>query len=350
MTAFKKDALLRYFDLNKQTYIFTDGHKTGLGAILAQGDSMQTAQPVAFASRCTNSAEKNYPQIDLEGMAADYGLRRFRKYLVGSPQDAIIVTDHHPLLSVFNSNRAGSIRTEKIKMRHQDIQYKVVYRKGKENNADFISRHARPWETLPMTEKKEAGELTRFLFTLHVTPVLDAIGIPLIAKETAKDKVLSKLQKRIQDGHTFIPKEDKTLQPFRQIFHEICCLANGTLMKGERIILPESLHDSAIKLAHSGAHPGQNGLMRRLRSHFYIVNLDKKVSKLVDECLECQMFTGKNTNEPIQPNKVPSSCWDEVSVDLFGPMPTSNHIVVIQDLASRFPVAKVVSSTSGKNV
>ena len=85
-------------------------------------------------------------------MAADYGLRRFRKYLVGSPSDAIIVTDHHPLLGVFNGNRSGSIRTEKIKMRHQDILYKIVYRKGSENDADYISRHARPWETLPKEE------------------------------------------------------------------------------------------------------------------------------------------------------------------------------------------------------
>ena len=39
-----------------------------------------------------------------------------------------------------------------------------------------------------------------------------------------------------------------------------------------------------------------------------------------------------------------------MSVDLFGPMPSSNHIIVIQDLASRFPVAKVIPSTSGKHV
>ena len=30
IAAFRKDTLLRYFDLNKQTIIFVDGHKTGL--------------------------------------------------------------------------------------------------------------------------------------------------------------------------------------------------------------------------------------------------------------------------------------------------------------------------------
>ena len=61
-------------------------------------------------------------------------------------------------------------------------------------------------------------------------------------------------------------------------------------------------------------------------------------------------FRYENMKEPIQPNKVPQKCWEEVSVDLFGPLPTSHHIVVVQDLASRFPVAKIVKSTSAKNV
>ena len=36
------------------------------------------------------------------------------------------------------------------------------------------------------------------------------------------------------------------------------------------------------------------------------------------------------------------------SVDLFGPLPSKNHIVVIQDFASRYPIAKLVKSTNAK--
>ena len=45
-----------------------------------------------------------------------------------------------------------------------------------------------------------------------------------------------------------------------------------------------------------------------------------------------------------------SRCWEKVAVDLFGPMPSSKHIVVVQDLASRFPAAKIVSSTAADKV
>ena len=58
----------------------------------------------------------------------------------------------------------------------------------------------------------------------------------------------------------------------------------------------------------------------------------------------------KTTKHPIEPNQVPEKCWDETSVDLFGPLPSKNHIIVIQDLASRYPVAKVIRSTKAKSV
>ena len=38
------------------------------------------------------------------------------------------------------------------------------------------------------------------------------------------------------------------------------------------------------------------------------------------------------------------------SVDLFGPLPSKNHIVAIQDFASRYPIAKLAKSTNAKSV
>jgi len=99
--AFRKDTLLRYFDMGKQTFLFTDAHITGLGAILAQGENFNSAKPIAFASRTTSPAEKRYPQIDLEATAVDFGLRRFRNYLVGAPETVHVITDPQTTLSNF---------------------------------------------------------------------------------------------------------------------------------------------------------------------------------------------------------------------------------------------------------
>ena len=101
--------------------------------MLAQGESVKTAKPVALVSRTTNNAEKNYPQIDLEAMGIDFGLMRFRSYIVGAPEEVHVITDHQPLCAIFNGKRHGSIRTDRIKLRHQDVRYVVQYQHGKIN-------------------------------------------------------------------------------------------------------------------------------------------------------------------------------------------------------------------------
>ena len=129
--SFKKNVLLNYFDTTKEVYIFTDAHVSGYGAMLAQGPSMESSKPIDLASKSTNQAEKHYSQIDLEAMCIDFALRKFRNYLLGSPHTVQVATDHKPLVSIFNGKRTGSIRTERIKLRHQDIQFNVVYQQGK---------------------------------------------------------------------------------------------------------------------------------------------------------------------------------------------------------------------------
>ena len=78
--------------------------------------------------------------------------------------------------------------------------------------------------------------------------------------------------------------------------------------------------------------------------------MNKLVQDFVSKCHECQLFTDTKRTAPIQSHKAPQKCWEQVSVDLFGPMPSSKHIVVVQDMASRFPAAKLVSSTKADQV
>ena len=110
-----------------------------------QGEHFENLKPVAIASCCCNKAHKSYAQIDLEAMAIDFALGRFRSYLVGSPNDIVIITDHSPLINIFNGKRYDSIRTERIKLRIQDIRFDVNYQKRKYNPADYLSRHAISW-------------------------------------------------------------------------------------------------------------------------------------------------------------------------------------------------------------
>lgn len=337
--------------MSKQTFIFTDAHKTGVGAMLAQGDSVENARPVTIASRTTNSSEKRYPQIDLEALGIDFALRRFRNYIVGSPTKIQVITDHQPLCAIFNGKRQGSIRTERIKLRHQDIRFTVTYQKGKINQSDYLSRHAKPLEKLPKGEQKETEDLNNLLYMLHSTPVIDCITIAAIAQATKDDPTLVKVGELINQSLTWIPKtESIEVQRFKNILPQLTITGNGIILKDERIVLPKKLQDLAIQIAHRGNHPGQSGLERRLRYHFFFHDMNKKVEQFVNSCDGCAMFIDKKTKEPIKSHRVPEKCWDTVAVDLFGPMPSSKHVVVVQDLTTRFPAAKLVTSTKADKV
>ena len=198
---------------------------------------------------------------------------------------------------------------------------------------------------------QRSESINNLLYTLHTTPIMDRINLKTIAQETVNDPVLLKLQKLVKAGKTWIPKDaEEQLQKFRTILPEITITGNGILLKGDRIILPDKLQDVAIELSHQGSHPGQSSMERRLRYHFFFHHMNMKVEKFLGKCSDCSIFTDNKCKEPLKSHKVPEKCWEKVSVDLFGPMPSRNHIIVVQDMASRFPAAKLVSSTAANKV
>ena len=346
-SCFTEACLLHHFDPCSKTFICVDAHSSGLSAILMQGDNIENAKAVAFASRTTTSAESRYPQLDLEALSVDFGLRRFRYYLVGGPTIQV-VTDHKPLVSIFSNKRKGSLRSSRIKLRHQDIMYQVVWRKGSENPSDYLSRHAIPLKNLPVSVQEESDELEKTIWYLHFGPYVEAISVEKINDATSKDSTLKQLKHYIRKG--YIPPHLKSLSSFRKVFDHLTISDTGLVLKDEKIVLPEALHDLAIEKAHQGAHPGMSGMKRRLRTHFWFPKMDDVIEEFVSKCEECQMFTNKRTKHNLTPLANPKKTWDSVFIDLFGPMPDRKHVLVVLDSASRFPAAKIVPSTAAKPV
>ncbi|MEM7375842.1 MAG: DDE-type integrase/transposase/recombinase, partial [Bacteroidota bacterium] len=236
-------------------------------------------------------------------------------------------------------------------MNHQDIPFIVEYQKGSLNQVDYMSRHARKLSSLPVDQRRECNDLNNLLYTLHMTQVVDHISLARIAQETTADKTLSQIQKYLRMGYQTIPKNvSREIRKFGPIMSDLTIVANGIIFKDDRIVLPESLHKLAIELAHRGSHPGRSGIERRLRFHFFFHEMYNKVKDFVNSCNDCALFVDKKTKEPITSHKVPENSWETVAVDLFGPMPSSKHVVVVQDLGSRYPAAKLVTSTKAEKV
>ena len=333
---FKESTTLSFFDPDLPTWIFVDASYAGLGAVLAQGQDIDNTNIIAFASRATTSIERRYPQIDLEAIGVDFGLRRFREYCVGA-DNINVVTDHRPLKAVFENKRLGSIRIDRTKLRHQDINYNIIWRKGKLNPADYLSRHPRK-----VTQKyeKEAAEDAKLLYSLHNNEfVMKDITIDRIQEETMKDKLLQAVMHHI---HINVEPTAPELSYFKNIFHELTVSATGLVLRQHRIVLPQSLQAYAVCKAHSMGHFGCSGIKRQLRNHFDFPHLDSAVEGEVAVCEDCQLFTRKAVKAPLTPVYVPSQAWEYVSIDFFGPMPDESHVLVVQDLCTKYPVAALL--------
>ena len=56
-------------------------------------------------------------------MSIDFSLCRL-------PNESVVIKDYFPLIDIFSGKRTGSLTTNRIKLRHQNIRFYVTYRKG----------------------------------------------------------------------------------------------------------------------------------------------------------------------------------------------------------------------------
>lgn len=149
--------------------------------------------------RMDNGTEKpipRYSQLDKEGLAVIFGIKRLHKYLYG--RNFTIVTDHKPLISLFNETKPApqlvSPRVQWWAIWLRAYEYHIVYRPGKQNaNADALS-------TLPLPEAcpTEGGEeeLALMLDVMDDAPV----SIEQMIQWTAKDATLSHVHEFVLKG------------------------------------------------------------------------------------------------------------------------------------------------------
>jgi hypothetical protein len=135
--------VLAYPRSDRQYALITDasfGDETtagGLGAILTQLDEKGQFYVIAYASRKLQKYEKNYTPFLLEMQAAIFGMETFEVHLRG--RHFKLFTDHKPL------EKLGKVHTKTLNRLQQMMNlfsFEIIYKKGDEMPADFLSRNA----------------------------------------------------------------------------------------------------------------------------------------------------------------------------------------------------------------
>lgn len=118
---------------DKPFVIDTDASDIGIGAVL-----MQDQQSVAFMSKALGPTHQKMPIYEKEFLAVIMVVEKWRPYL--QRQEFIIRTDHRSL-AYLNDQNLHSDMQRKAMARLMGLQFRVVYRKGKDNEAaDALSR------------------------------------------------------------------------------------------------------------------------------------------------------------------------------------------------------------------
>ena len=215
--------VMHNFDTKKETLLTVDVSPVGISAILSQKDNgSDNARVIAYASRALTPVEKRYSQTEKEALSIMWAVEHFHLYIYGS--HITLITDRKPLEVIYGSAASKpSARIERWVLRLQPYTFSVVYKPGKDNPADFLSRHP----TLE-SASKHAVMADEYVNLLALSAVPIAMTMSEIQRATDADKALQSLRTAIRynmwDCNLVKPyrdaKDELTVTP-QNILH--CC-------------------------------------------------------------------------------------------------------------------------------
>jgi hypothetical protein len=341
--------ILAYFDVKKDTEIFVDASPVGLGAILCQNIPQQGRVVVAYGSRALTPTEQRYAQIEREALACLWACEHFDIFISGG--SVTIYTDHRPLLSMFGKPQAKlPTRLERWSLKLQAYQPVFRYKRGKDNPADYLSRH--PLRDGDSYERTRSTEQYVNFVTEHAVP--KAMTLAEVKEETDKDKTLQAVKTLVKSNKWYLAEQltgvdHKTLSSYEKLSRELTVTSGGMLLRGNRICLPATLQKKALNIAHEG-HQGQSKTTALLREKVWFPRMDKAVQDLLHGCVACQANHDAKPREPLEMTELPERAWIHLCCDFYGPLPSGHHLLVILDEYSRFPEVEILKSLSAKSV
>ena len=337
--ALTSDTVMAYFNPTWGTELLVDASPVGVAAVLTQrsGDDMRV---ISYGSRALTPVEQRYSQIEREALAIVFGCEKYHLYLLGSP--FTVYTDHRPLIPMFsNPHSSPPARIERWVLRLQQYDMTVIYRPGKDNPADFASRH--PVVTTSCDRAMKVAEEYITFVASASSPV--AIDLEVIKEHTRSDETLQSLIKSIQSNHW----TDKTKQ-YHKVRQELSVTSDQALvLRGTRIVMPAALHQQAIDLAHEG-HQGIVKSKQLLRTKVWFPGVDAQMEDTINKCLACQANSPSHTQAPLKMTELPPYPWHSVAIDFYGPLPTGEYFLVCIDEHSRYPVVETIHSLTTKSV
>ena len=333
--------ILGYPSPNREFIVTTDAstgsadqkEPGGVGAVLSQIDPEKGEVIIDYASRSLRPFEKNYSAFMLEAAAASWGLDHWYVYLYNAPK-ITLYCDHKPLEKLTSRQTKTLNRLQDQMMR---FNFTIKYKEGKENTvADSLSRN--PVDAImrnPISELRSLG-----------------LSNSDLKKLQASDKFCTVMRKYLEERK--LP-EEKKMSVYIQKEAGKCFIKDDLLFyqlqKRGRIpkpvmILPKDLRGIVFDAFHTHIFAGHSGAEKttwKIQECYWYPYMMNDIIDRVNNCLSCAMSKRptqyRKRHAPCATYKIPDRPNQQVHIDLFGPLKTSESgkkfILVITDQFSK---------------
>ena len=269
--------------------------------------------------------EKRYSQTEKEVLAVVWACEHFHVYLCGIEFE--LYTDHKPLETIYSSRSKPCARIKRWILMLQPCRFTVKYLPGEQNIADSLSHLLQAENQAgPSAAHKVSDEFVRFV-AVTASPC-------------------SMMTHDIEEVSAASLYKEWNLEGWPAQAVRIC---SQLILHGNGIVIPSKLRPRVLMLAHEG-HPGIVSMKQRLQSKVWWPGIDKEAERFCKTCFGCQLVSSPSHPEPIKSTPLPQGPWQDLALDLLGPLPSGDSVLVVVDYFSRYYEIEIMRSTTSEKI
>ena len=266
-----------------------------------------------------NDAEKNYAQLEKEGLALVFGIKKFYSYLFGHP-------------STLSTSPQASTRVKRWSLYFSMFKYELTFR----NTTAHGNADALPRLSLPDTTTKD-----------HIQLDLP-VSADQVTEATRQDPVLSTVTQYVNQGW---PRSILGQPELSSYFMELS-IFEGCLLWGSHVILPQSCQEAVLTQLHEG-HKGIVRTKSLAKMYVWWPGINNDIDHVVRQCVPCQKTCAGALQAPFHSWSWPTlmeladmTIWARLHLDYAGQVEGKMVIVMVDAHSKWIEAVPTATATS----